>query len=358
MKALSSDYSGKKGFKKTTYFKLEEGTLLFRILPAFSSFTDRGDDWKVFHSAIYGYKNSEGKHRPFESTLKIKTNRETKEKTVEVPDAAIDRINDLKAKLEIAKKSGNQAAVAALNVLVGPKAIYNIDKNMHMNVMDQQGNFGVLKIRYKAFLALEAEIKRLKALGIDALSLDDGRYLAFTRTGTGPQTIFGVTVARDAKDNQIVSALTEEQKAALEDNIVDLFSIYPKITPDEVAQIVAESDLKTGKSPACDRIFDARWKAARNTKAQEAELDEPSPDEEMGSEDGGVAPPVQAVAAKAPVITPKTTAPAQSPAPAKPATTPTTAKPLTTPVTAKAPPTMDLESLSTDEFFAQLGVEA
>ncbi len=361
MKALTSNYSGKKEFKEKTRFKMKDGSIVLRILPAFSTFTDNAEDWKVFHNIHFGYKTSEGKLRPFESPLETKTEKDketgAKTKTVLVPDAALDRLESLQAALAKAKSEGNTAAVTALTALVGGEkgSVYNLDKNMHMNAMDLQGNIGELKIRYKAFLALETEIKRLKAAGIDPLSLDDGRYLVLTRSGTGNQTTFGVAVARDAEDKQIVSNLSAEVRARLESEIVDLFNVAPRPTAEEVAQIVAESDLRTGKSPACDRIFDARWKAereAKNGKAQasaELEKSEPVPTTVTPAVTQVATLPAAPVQVAATVVTPVV-----KPVPATVAAAPvavTAAKPVT------APKTTDLDALSNDDFFAMLGVE-
>ena len=83
---------------------------------------------------------------------------------IEVADAAKDRITNLKAKFEEAKKAGNKAVVDRLDPLVGSHWMYNLDNNHYMNVVDAQGNIGILKIRHKAKLALEAEIKKLNRM--------------------------------------------------------------------------------------------------------------------------------------------------------------------------------------------------
>lgn len=265
------NYDGGKGFKKKNHFDTSDGDVVARIFPPFGSLKDKGV-WHVFHSIHWGYKNSEGKHRSFESPLEEKYDKDTKTRTVLVRDAALDRLNDLKAKLEAAKAEGNVALVARLNSLVGMRGIYNVDNNQHMNVMLLDGTAGELKIRHKHFLALKAEIDRLRSEGVDPLSLEDGRFFVFHKDGKGNETNFKVTVYTETLDipsvgkvqRPVVSKVDGSTLKRLETELFDLDNLFTALTADEVAKIVSTSDLLTGKSAACDEYFDARWKAQRN----------------------------------------------------------------------------------------------
>ena len=105
-------------YKKKNRYGQEDGDVIFRILPQpKGDNVKRSSDWNRFHSLHFGYKNSEGKMRPFES-CQVK-----KGKVVTVNDPALDRLNDYKAKLEKAKEEGNGPLVAKLNTLVGFCAI-------------------------------------------------------------------------------------------------------------------------------------------------------------------------------------------------------------------------------------------
>jgi hypothetical protein len=277
--------NGRNSYKKKNYYNLQDGDAVFRIIPPLGELkelTDLGElpasnSWNRFHAVHFGYKNAEGKSRPFESPLVVKTDKTTKVKTVEVPDAALERIEDLKAKLEKAKSEGNSALEAKLHSLVGFMGVYSVDKNYHMNVVDLNGNIGTLKIRHKAKLALDDEIKRLEADNVDPLSADNGRFFRFTRTGSGNDTGFKVSVYTEKLDvpgvgkvdREVVSKLTTDVLSRLKTEASDLDAIATKLTSEEVAQIVATSDLLTGKSPAINEFIDARWKAKRTAPAAE-----------------------------------------------------------------------------------------
>ena len=201
------------------YFKLKDGEQAYRILPPLGELADQGR-WSVFHSVHYGYKSTDGKQKPF-LTSEVK-NRKTG--MIEVADAAKDRITNLKAKLEEAKKAGNKAVVDRLDPLVGSQGMYNLDNNHYMNVVDAQGNIGILKIRHKAKLALEAEIKKLNSDGVDPLSVDNGRFFVFTRTGMGRDTTFGVKVLKEKLTVQGVGVVERDVVHTLDDETVNRLS--------------------------------------------------------------------------------------------------------------------------------------
>lgn len=275
-----SSYSDKKEFKKKNHFDLKNGDLVARILPPFGSQQDNPKGWHVYHTVHFGYKNSEGKHRPFESPEVTRFNNETKTKVVEVRDAALDRLNDLKAKLEEAEKSGNKPMAEKLGKLVGFMGTYNVDKNHHLNVVLLDGSAGELKLRHKAFLALQEEIRKLDAEGTDPLSLDNGRFFVFSRSGKGNETNFKVSIYKQKieaivngksklVEEDVVSTLGHEVLKRIETELFDLGTLFERPTAEEVAKIVESSDLMTGKSPVCDEIFDARWKLKRGMSAKE-----------------------------------------------------------------------------------------
>lgn len=283
-------YSGESSFKKKNHFKLRDGDVVARILPQPKGFikSEYSSEWSKYHSVQFGYKNTEGKFRPFESPLVVSYDKETKVKTIEVTDAALDRINDFKAKLETARSEGNGPLVARLNTLVGQKGIYNVDNNHHMNVMLLDGSIGELKIRYKAKVDLDREIKKLRSEGVDPLSFEDGRFFVFSRSGMGNETNYKVSTYTEKLDIPGVGKVDKAVSSKVEQSVLfrlesegfDLGTLFVKPTSEEVAQIVAESDLMTGRSPACDLIFDARWKAKRAAaSAPTAQDDDSTPDD-------------------------------------------------------------------------------
>lgn len=256
---MSKFGKAKYGGNKRNYFKIKDGDNVFAMLPPMNigkgTLGDKGI-WAVFYNVHYGYKNSEGKLRPFQSSL-VK-NRKTK--MVEVSDPALERIEKLKAQLEAAKKSGDQKMVAKLNEFVGPKGSFNLDNNHYINALDPQGNIGVLKLRHRAKVALDAEIKRLREKGIDPLDPETLRYFVIRRTGTGLDTVFNVSVltktinVKDVGDVQqeVVTKLTDADADRIFSEAADLSSLFKSPTSAEIARLVAEG------ASAVDEILDGK----------------------------------------------------------------------------------------------------
>lgn len=243
------------GGNKRTYFKMKDGDNVYRILPPMGELADKGI-WSVFYNVHYGYKNSEGKLRPFQSSL-VKN---YKTKMIEVPDAALERIEKLKAQLEAAKKAGNSVLVAKLNELVGQKGMFNLDNNHYVNAIDAQGNIGILKLRHRCKVALDATMKRLRENGVDPLSVEDGRFFVISRSGMGLDTTFQVSVLSKKLNvpgvgdvqQEVVHVLDSAIIARLATEAADLGNLFKRPTAEQVVRIVAEG------SPAVDEILDGK----------------------------------------------------------------------------------------------------
>lgn len=273
----------KTGYTQKKYFKLKDGSSTFRILPPMEELGNagKGKDWSKYYKVHYGYKNSEGKLRVFQSTLKINKN-----KMVEIPDAAVERIETLKAKLAEAKEAGNKAVIEKLGKLVsGQKPMYNVDGNHYLNVIDSQGNIGILKLRHKAMKALEEEIKKLEKKGVDPIGIKNGREFVFTRSGTGLDTTFKVDVAQETLEidgvGQVnrdkISNLSEDMVSRTANECADLTKLFKAISSDDIERIVKASDLLTGISPVIDELFD--------TKADGSGSEDGGSDEDYGDDD-------------------------------------------------------------------------
>lgn len=254
MKIGSAKYGGE--FKKKTYAKLKDGEQMFRILPPLGDLADKGV-WSVFWNVHYGYTNSAGKLRTFASPLV--ENRKTK--MIEVPDAALERIQKLKGQLEAAKIAGNAELASKLTALVGgAKPKFNMDKNHYMNAVDASGQIVILQLRHKAKKALDIEIGLLRDKGIDPLAPSTGRFFVFRRTGMGLDTTFKVSVAQKTIEipnvgpvqQDIVHVLDATLISRLAGEAADLDRLYKTPTSAEVARIVAEGPI------AVDAILDAK----------------------------------------------------------------------------------------------------
>lgn len=270
--------NAKYGTQKKKYFKLKDGESTFRILPPIGDLADKGI-WSVFYSVHYGYKNSKGQMRAFESPLV----KDPKTKMITVRDAALERIDQLKAALEKAKKEGRQEVVEQLGKLVGNgatvKAQFNLDKNHYVNVIDTQGNIGILKLRHRAKLALDATIKSLREKGIDPLSVDNGRFFVFRRTGNGLDTSFQVEVKTESVEvpgmgvlqREVVHKITPDIISRLESEAAQLNKLFKKPTESEVERIVKEG------ARAVDEILDANTSDADQVEDDSEYDDSPAP---------------------------------------------------------------------------------
>lgn len=370
------------GGKGRNWFKIKDGSNgPYRILPPMGDLSEDGR-WSAFYRIHYGYKNSEGKMRTFQSPLI--QNRKTK--MVESPDAALDFITKLKVKLDDAKKAGNtELANKIMELVGGKKSRYNLDSNHYLNVVDLQNNIGILKIRHRCKLALDAEIKKLRDNGTDPLDPETGRFFTFHRSGMGMDTVYSVSVYKEKLNVKDVGEVERDITHQITDEIARrclvqnkdgsftykeagrLDSLFAKPTSEEVDRIVREGEK------AVDEILDS--KANENTETDDGGLED---DEAVTTQTASGA--ALAAAAASVGVTPQTAAPATPAAvstavaqtvvsnpPVDTAVTVTTSTPVvvqtTTPVTtpvaqATAPKTtaQKVEEQTDEEFLKSLGL--
>jgi hypothetical protein len=336
-------------FVKRKYWKLKDGESTFRILPPIGDSACESGRWSHFYNVHYGYKNSQGQMRVFQSPL-VK-NRKTK--MVEVPDAALERIEALKAKQSEAKSKGDDTASKRIGDLLQQ---YNLDNNHYVNAIDEQGNIGILKLRHRAKLALDATIKSLRDAGVDPLDSETGRFFVFRRSGNGLETTFQVGIKQRDLNVQGVGQVKQDIVHVLDDSILnrlgreaaDLEKLYKRPTAEEVARIVKESDLQTGRSRAVDEILDA--------KKDDNAIEGDEPEEETTTATTTVQTTASAPAAAQTAPTPATTPVQAAPAPqAAPAQAPVTSKSFTS----SAPPKTTAQAIteqSDEDFLKSLGV--
>jgi hypothetical protein len=308
VKIGNAKYGG--DYVKKKYAKLKDGEAVFRILPPIGDLAEKGI-WSQFYSIHYGYKNSQDKMRPFVSPL-VK-NRQTK--MIEQPDAALDFINKGKAELDKAKASGNAALAEALNKKFGPKGQFNLDSNHYVNAIDTQGNIVILKMRHRAKLALDATIKRLREAGVDPLSVNDGRFFVFRRSGTGLDTTYQVDILKEKisvpgvgnVEKEVIHALTPELIERLGKEAGELNKLFKRPTSDEVARIVKEG------ARAVDEILDTgkdKSEEPEDTFEDESDYEAPTA---AKAETAPASAPVSQAAAPAPTVTAQATPSAAAP---------------------------------------------
>jgi hypothetical protein len=342
------------GYTKKKTFKIKDGDNVYRILPSLG-FNGRAPDGKPFkfYNVHFGYKTKDGKMRVFQSP-EVK-NRDTK--MTEKNDPAKERIEKLKAALETAKEAKDKATVDRIAPLVsGQKPLYNLDNNHHCNAINQNGEIGVLKLRHRAKLALDAVVKQLRGKQVEPLGADNGRYFIINRTGTGLETTFTVTVLKRSVtidgqefEQDVVHKLTPEIIARLETEAADLDNLYVRPSTEDVARIVAESELSTGKSPNIDAILKA------TTAQQVEEADDSGGEEDQPNPAGPEGRP--ATEAEIAALNAKNSpAPAATqPAPQQTLSQPAPAPTVTVQVQATAPAPKPVAEQTDEEFLKSLG---
>lgn len=353
------NYGGKKEFKKKNDWSLEQGDQTYRIIPPRGNLKESGH-WSKYYSVIWGFKNSQGKLRPFVSPFERNEDKSTK-----VPCAASDMINNLKARLEKAKGEGDQQAISSLTSLCAydnatkKPGVYSIDSNHHLNVVDLNGNVGKLKIRHKVKQKLDIEIDKLRAAGIDPLSPEDGRFFTFSKSGKGFDTDVKISVYKQKVQAMVDGEMVEVEKAfshkidtalanKIKEDAFDLEKLFTFVTSEECKAIVDNVELVSGKSSACDQIFDARWRAQRENKA--AQSNSGTAPYEYNNAQSTVRPVSQAPSQLVAPVTPVAPTPAPvTPAPVAPA--PVAPKAVVQPVAQ----TVSIEDMSNDDFFAMIG---
>ena len=152
--------------------KIKDGDNVVRILPPMGKLAKSGK-WSAYYRIEWGYKDSRGKQKPFQSTRVI--NRDTK--MVEVEDAAyVFRMQLINKRDELIKNKGSVEQIKKLGELLKQ---FNQEAKHHLNVIDLNGKIGLLKLGHKAFLSLKAEIEKhplfegIKSLGEGMQILDN-----------------------------------------------------------------------------------------------------------------------------------------------------------------------------------------
>jgi hypothetical protein len=345
------------GAQTRKYAKLKDGESVFRILPPMDipvngrmGTCGSNGIWKRFYDTHYGYRNSQGRMRVFQSPL-VK-NRKTK--MIEVPDAAQEKIDSLRAAMEKAKLEDRQAVVDKLK---DELQIYNCEHKHYVNAMDTQDNIVLLKMCHRAMTALEVEIKKCRDRGFDPLSADNGRFFVFTRSGNGSQTVYGVKVLTRELNVAGVGMVQQEVVHKLDDAILmrldreaaDLDSLFRRPSSEEVARLVKEG------VKAVDEVFGGD--EAEPEVDDDSDVDMPAkPVIAAAPSQAGVATPA---AATPPPVVATATQPTAAVPPVQPSVAPVVAPavaPTPQPVAAPKAPAAAPQQQSDEDFLKSLGL--
>ena len=235
-------------------FKIKDGDNVYRILPPMGKLAKKGM-WNQYYRVAWGYKTSDGKLKPFQDPRQVNYNT----KMVEVESAAHMFLEGLKAKKEsvveaLKKDPQNQSLREQAKKLVEDIKAYNIESKYYVNVVNLQGEIGLLKIGKNALDLLKTEIENAKkdnAGQHPVGSLERGLFFNIRRTnstGNFQDTKYQVTVYQENVDlgnGRIVKEnKTHTMDAAfiarLEDEAFDLSDLYPRPTAAQVERMVKE----------------------------------------------------------------------------------------------------------------------
>jgi len=262
---LSGEYVRKK------YFSCKDGNNIYRILPAMFNLATTGE-WSKFYRVEFGYKNSDNRMKPFLSPRRV-----NKDKMVEVESAAHVYRQELKAETEALKASIKEGLEnktitkeEAKEAYDNQKAInkrFNLDSKHYMNVINEAGEIGQLKIPNRAMQGLRPLLKELEQKGIDPLSVDNGRWFNFHRSGSSLDTVYTVSVVKEQVEVEGHGTLEKDKVHVLSDSVLDrlekeafkLDQLFPAPSAEEVDRIVKE-----GPS-AVDEILSPKKPAASET---------------------------------------------------------------------------------------------
>ena len=273
--------------KKKNYFKIKDGNNIYRILPAMFDLAANGR-WSLFHRVEFGYVNSEGRMKPFISPRVV-----TRDGMVEVESAAhLNRLK-LKDEFETLKQTIKQGldagtitkdeAKAALDEQKDLIRRYNLDSKHYMNVVNENGEIGLLKIPNTAKKALQPILDKLKSEGVDPMSVDNGRLFNFHRTGKSLDTVYTVSVVTDTINHPELGKVEKAKVSVLGDALLDrlndeafkLDQLFPTPSAEEVERIVNEGPnavdeiLAPKKASAVESVTNkvAEQKVAARTEA-------------------------------------------------------------------------------------------
>lgn len=248
MKLGKAKYSG----EKKEIFKIKDGDNVYRILPPMGKLADVGI-WSRYFRVCWGYKDSNGRLRPFVSPRVQNFNT----KMIDVDCAAFNRSEKLKKEKDALVKQAKEFAKNGQPLPVELKKQiedikekvqrFNIDSKHHMNVLTQDGKIGLLKLAGRGMQALRAEFKKMEAAGVDGTGVEGGRFMVITREGSGLDTVYSVRELKEQVQTEEYGLVERPMPHDLTESIInrlaaeayELDDIYPTPTSEEVAEIVS-----------------------------------------------------------------------------------------------------------------------
>lgn len=313
--------------EKRNIFKIKDGNNVFRILPPIGTMADK-NKWAVYAKIHWGLKTSDNKYMNFLCVEK----KDNKTKMVTERCALCDEIADMKATRDAKAKALADKGASREEIAVRTKTEedwlrkYNLDTKWHVNVINREGEVGLLKFAHSYYKDLELLINNLvdppkdPVTGkqvrkpIDPIDPAEGvLFDFFYREGNQKTRVQKVNLIKETKDVggesvEVIKKvpLSEAMLTKFMAGFYDLGNLARKLTPEEIKTIVS--------SKFSLEVIDSVYSSGRVTQAKEPVKVVEEPEEEEPTETEATLPKV----AKQPEVT---TAPvkqeqkAQTPAP-------------------------------------------
>lgn len=267
---------GEERVQKNSFKLLEGDKNIFRVLPPFGSLRNKGL-WKVYESVHWGYgvtRDGKFRHRPFKCLAERDYNGKVTQKC-----PACEHIIQLKLSLDSAKEKYKDRSRDEQEELTRPLADalkkFNLDKKWHMNVLSLDGKIGRLMIGHKAKLALDVEIKKMRASGecMDPVGVGQGPFWTFAKIkGASFQDTmhtvvpFTETEIINGKRMQSVKyqELTEDVIERMQTEAFDLGELYIRLNLEDCQRLVESG----GDPDISNAIFLKREKVPEETETK------------------------------------------------------------------------------------------
>lgn len=319
------------------------------IVPPMKSLAENGK-WAMYHGQHFGYSGvdprdpSKQKMRPFACIEK--TDFRTKMVTVECP--ACDEIRTKEAEKERRAAEYKSQGLSEgdvrerLDPLTQWLKRHNCDRKWHINVLTQEGEYGVLQISHTLKKALDAKMDELRSKRkVDPIV--EGVWFEFTRMGKFPvQDAVEVFMIEgdDGSFRMKKAPLTDEQGAKALEILPDLSKDTVKMISAQQIQLIVQS---SGDPEEIDRIWQMGTKTEKRERTPAPQTQKPAPAPAAKNPQDEIA----ALQARLAALQSQQ---------AKPADAPVAPVAQSAPTTTPAPAGGDAE-MSDEEFYSRFGVK-
>lgn len=237
------------------WFYLEDNKdNVYRVLPPLHSLARTGEFAKYYavHRQIKGL---DGKQRPFLCNQE----KDYKTKMITVRCGLCDRAAELKSKVDAATASGQMSKEESFQF--EQKNIWPLkpEKKYFLNVVNQEGNIGVISISISMYQDLQNTLKEWDKKGFD-LTGQKGAFLNFTVTkkfkgdkDAVHKVVPFTQVNKDGSFSLVQHEVTPEVIEKLKTDSRDLSKLFRSLTTEDVAMLASTDGAD--RSQIIDRLF-------------------------------------------------------------------------------------------------------